>query len=112
MTPSGIFKYPSSFAIATFSIILRPHKNIVLSYRTADSASCCTREIHEENAAIISRHFLCFDTISSSASPTFFSLIENPFRVEPVESDRKRVIPRFQMASILSKFAGSSSFGV
>ncbi|MBT4633030.1 hypothetical protein HOB94_03495 [bacterium] len=53
-----IFKYHSSFAILTFSIILLPLKNIVLSYFSQLSTSCCTLEIHEENAAIISLPFV------------------------------------------------------
>lgn len=98
--------------MAIFSTIERPERNIHLSYFSAMSISCCTREIHDEKAAIISLHFVHSDTIFSRASPTSFSLIENHFVVEPVESERSIVIPLFPIASYRSKLAGLSRRGV
>ena len=112
ITPGFIFKYQSSFAIATFSIILLQLRKIVLSCFSQMLASCWILEIHEEKAAIISLHLWCSETIVSNASQTFFSLIEYHFLVEPVESDKNIVIHVFQILWILSKSAGSSISGV
>lgn len=60
----------------------------------------------------MSLHPVCSFTIFSRVSPTSFSLIENPFVVEPVESERRSVTPLFQISSYLSKSAGLSSLGV
>ncbi|MDR1944678.1 MAG: hypothetical protein LBQ59_00920 [Candidatus Peribacteria bacterium] len=51
-------------------------------------------------------------TIFSNSSQTFFSLIENHFLIEPVESDNKREIHLAQISLILSKSAGASIVGV
>lgn len=105
-------RYPNSFEIAEFSTRLLQAKKIYLSYFSQISIICCTREIHEENIAIIILHLLVPEIILSRVSPISFSLFENHFFVEPVESDIKRVTPSFPSSASLSRSNGLSSAGV
>ena len=72
---------------------------------------CCTLEIQEENIVIINLHFVWWAIIFSKVAQISFSEVEKPFLVEPVESDKNKVIHFLPYSQTLAKSAGLSISG-
>ena len=110
-TPGGISRYPSFWAMAAFSTMLRPAMATWRPWRTAQLTTCWMREISEAKVATMMRPLASRNTSSKAASTTRSEGVK-PGRSALVESESSASTPRPPSSASLAMSVGFPSTGV